>query len=299
MRLTAVPLDDQWQPVACRQRQIGSFTAITLEIASTLRRIYWPAGQLMTCYVHQAGPDTWLWGAPVSRGTTFTLASPANNDFVLGPGTRISGISTPIASLAPVDVQVKVASLTFERRPRVSFAAPESSLACSYERLWRSLHPGGEHESWSAAGLSALLSAHVESAFSEHASLAQAGPRAKARLHLFRSGEQFMTENLHREIYMGEMAQAIGSSERNLRYAFDEMVGISPIDYLSRLRLASAHRALQDARPDRTTVSAVALKFGLWDLSRFARSYARLFDTLPKDTLARGQEAVDQILIKV
>ena len=46
-----------------------------------------------------------------------------------------------------------------------------------------------------------------------------------------------------------------------------------------------ARRALRAADPRRTTVSAIALDCGFWELGRFAVAYRRTFGESPSDTL--------------
>jgi AraC family ethanolamine operon transcriptional activator len=53
------------------------------------------------------------------------------------------------------------------------------------------------------------------------------------------------------------------------------------------LRLCTACRSLSSADAGRRSVKAIALSCGLWDLSRFAENYRRVFGELPRDTLMR------------
>lgn len=100
--------------------------------------------------------------------------------------------------------------------------------------------------------------------------------------------EHFMRANLRRDIYINEMCNAAGVSERALRYAFDDLLATSPNRYLSLLRLCTACRSLSLADASRRSVKSVALSCGLWDLSRFADNYRRVFGELPRDTLMRS-----------
>jgi AraC family ethanolamine operon transcriptional activator len=100
--------------------------------------------------------------------------------------------------------------------------------------------------------------------------------------------EQFMRINLRNDIYINEMCHAAEVSERALRYAFDDLLGISPNRYLTMLRLCTACRSLASSDVSRRSVKSVALSCGLWDLSRFADSYRRVFGELPHDTLMRS-----------
>jgi AraC family ethanolamine operon transcriptional activator len=55
------------------------------------------------------------------------------------------------------------------------------------------------------------------------------------------------------------------------------------------LRLCAACRALLQADARRRSVKSIALGCGLWDLSRFAGQYRRVFGESPRDTLIRDE----------
>jgi AraC family ethanolamine operon transcriptional activator len=105
---------------------------------------------------------------------------------------------------------------------------------------------------------------------------------------IMQRAEQFMRANLRQDIYLNEMCNAAGVSERALRYAFDDLLGLSPNRYLSMLRLCTACRSLSLSDASRRSVKSVALSCGLWDLSRFADHYRRVFGELPRETLMRA-----------
>nr|WP_241895523.1 helix-turn-helix domain-containing protein [Stenotrophomonas maltophilia] len=121
----------------------------------------------------------------------------------------------------------------------------------------------------------------------EKAAVAGAAPIAQR-------AENFMRLNLRRNIYMNEICDAAGVSERGLRYAFEDLFGTSPNRYLSMLRLCAACRSLSMADSSRRSVKAIALSCGLWDLSRFADNYRKVFGELPRDTLMRAPAQIGQ-----
>ncbi len=84
-----------------------------------------------------------------------------------------------------------------------------------------------------------------------------------------------------------ELARAIGVSQRTLLTAFREQLGITPQGFLVAHRLHLARRTLMKSVPDRTTVAAVAMKFGFFDLGRFAGRYLMMFGEHPSATLSR------------
>jgi transcriptional regulator GlxA family with amidase domain len=84
-----------------------------------------------------------------------------------------------------------------------------------------------------------------------------------------------------------DLAAAAGVSERTLRDAFQAYFGMGPVQYLRVRTLNLARRALQRSDPALTTVTDVAMQFGVWELGRFAHRYELLFGELPSDTLRR------------
>ena len=88
-------------------------------------------------------------------------------------------------------------------------------------------------------------------------------------------------------LYLTDLCQAAGVSERSLEYAFKQVMGMTPTAYLARVRLHRVRKALQAATRASTTVSAEALNQGFWHLGEFSRAYRRCFGELPSVTLRR------------
>jgi AraC family ethanolamine operon transcriptional activator len=84
-----------------------------------------------------------------------------------------------------------------------------------------------------------------------------------------------------------DLCRAAGVSERTLENAFKEVMGMTPVAYLIRLRLHRARKALLAASHGSTTVTAVALDWGFWHFGEFSRTYKECFGELPSDTLRR------------
>jgi transcriptional regulator GlxA family with amidase domain len=64
-------------------------------------------------------------------------------------------------------------------------------------------------------------------------------------------------------------------------------MGMSPVAYLTRLRLHRVRKALRMATRGSTTVSAQALNWGFWHFGDFSRAYKNCFGELPSETLRR------------
>ncbi|WP_028456625.1 helix-turn-helix domain-containing protein [Chitinilyticum litopenaei] len=86
---------------------------------------------------------------------------------------------------------------------------------------------------------------------------------------------------------VGDLCRVAAVSERTLENAFKAILGMTPLAYLTRIRLHRARQALQSASRGTTTVSAVALDWGFWHFGDFSRLYRACFGERPSDTLRR------------
>jgi AraC family transcriptional regulator, ethanolamine operon transcriptional activator len=84
-----------------------------------------------------------------------------------------------------------------------------------------------------------------------------------------------------------ELCAQLHTSRRSLQYAFETVVGASPVAHLRSLRLNAAHRALRAGSA--ASVQDAAAAHGFWSLSQFAADYRRQFAERPSQTLARGR----------
>jgi len=88
-----------------------------------------------------------------------------------------------------------------------------------------------------------------------------------------------------------DLCTAAGVSERTLEYAFKKLMEITPVAYLTRLRLHRVRQALRAATHGTTAVTAEALRWGFWHFGDFARAYKKCFGELPSDTLRQNPDA--------
>jgi AraC family ethanolamine operon transcriptional activator len=88
-------------------------------------------------------------------------------------------------------------------------------------------------------------------------------------------------------LFTSDLCRAAGVSERTLRRTFEEHFGVGPIRLLKMRQLREIRAALVAADPKVDTVASLAGRFGVWDLSLFARNYRRLFGESPSQTLRR------------
>ncbi len=90
-----------------------------------------------------------------------------------------------------------------------------------------------------------------------------------------------------RRPYLSELCATANVSKRTLQYAFHDIMGMSPLTYLNRLRLHWARDELRKAKSGARTVTDVAMNWGFWHFGEFSRAYRNCFGEVPSDTLRR------------
>ncbi len=108
-----------------------------------------------------------------------------------------------------------------------------------------------------------------------------------------KAAEDYALSHVDERVYVTDLCRAAAVSERALEYAFSQVMGLTPVAYLVRLRLHRARQALLAATHGSTTVSAVALDWGFWHFGEFSRAYKDCFGELPSDTLRRKPPAAE------
>jgi transcriptional regulator GlxA family with amidase domain len=99
--------------------------------------------------------------------------------------------------------------------------------------------------------------------------------------------EDFVLSRAGDRLFVSDLCRAASVSERTLENAFRNVMGLTPMNYLVRLRLHHVREALLAGSHTSTTVSTEALKWGFWHFGDFSRAYKDCFGELPSDTLRR------------
>ena len=96
---------------------------------------------------------------------------------------------------------------------------------------------------------------------------------AKAREYLF--------EHRDRAVSIPELCDHTHVSRRTLQYCFEDVLGISPVVYLRRLRLNGIRRMLLEDVADTRCIGSVAADWGIDNFSQFSSDYKKLFGKSP------------------
>src|SRR3954454_14110350 len=115
--------------------------------------------------------------------------------------------------------------------------------------------------------------------------------RRPSRAELVARVDDFLRDNINEPITVGDLSRMAGVSERTLRSAFHDVLGISPKQWALKQRLTAAHEALLAADPTTTTVTEVAMSYGFFELGRFAGRYRMTFGQMPSETLHHADAA--------
>jgi AraC-like DNA-binding protein len=87
-----------------------------------------------------------------------------------------------------------------------------------------------------------------------------------------------MTRKLGSSITNPEMARCAGMSARAFERSFASLYNLSPQQYLKRLRIQTACRALVDTRKP---IGDISLRYGFADQSHFTREFRRIIGVTP------------------
>lgn len=105
------------------------------------------------------------------------------------------------------------------------------------------------------------------------------------RWKIVTAARQIVQDRPDSPISVAEICQATGVSRRALQYCFQDVLGLSPVEFLRAVRLNAARRTLRYA----SSVTMAAANCGFWHFGRFAGDYRRMFGELPSETFRRQQ----------
>lgn len=110
-------------------------------------------------------------------------------------------------------------------------------------------------------------------------------PAEPVRPATIRTAVDIIHAEAHAPLTTAELARRCNVKVRTLQEGFQRHLGTPPMAYLRAVRLARAHTELQAADPTRTTVTAIAHRWGFTNLTRFANQHRATYGELPSQTL--------------
>jgi AraC family ethanolamine operon transcriptional activator len=108
------------------------------------------------------------------------------------------------------------------------------------------------------------------------------------RRQLVKRAIEFVAEHPDDLVTVGDLCRLLRVSRRTLQQYFDEVLHISPLQYLRAFRLNKVRTLIRSAGGV-LRVQDAAAQWGFWHLSQFASDYRRLFGELPSQTSAQAR----------
>ncbi|MBV8245945.1 MAG: helix-turn-helix transcriptional regulator [Candidatus Eremiobacteraeota bacterium] len=291
----------------CIQLTAGRFhaTAVTVQLrhlrmtrltASTgvQLRIEPPAPRLLLGYLSDGNPQ------PIANGQAWF-----QTDVLLVPG---GGLSLTIPnSGSTVWIEIDREHLARIVPPLLAVAGQDRAVTLPlslppYRKLDRAISDvfelAAERHAREFAPDTTILERTLSAALT--APLRTSQPRVQRKTSLRRTElvyrvEQYMWEHIEEAPSLRMICAATGARMRSLIYAFESVVGMSPMQYLKIRRLNAARRKLQHPSANQWRIADIAADCGFWHMGHFGSDYKQLFDITPSQTSDLPATTVDYL----
>jgi AraC family transcriptional regulator, ethanolamine operon transcriptional activator len=139
-----------------------------------------------------------------------------------------------------------------------------------------------ENDVWRAQALDSVLGVLLEIL---EAGVADPGklPPPPTRAYIVEKAIGFVTSSLSDPPSMQWICDTLRVSSRTLRYSFEEILGVSPTQYMLALRLNAVRSKLLEGVPT-SCINRIAQDHGFGHMGRFAQFYREAFGELPSQT---------------
>lgn len=114
------------------------------------------------------------------------------------------------------------------------------------------------------------------------------GPlRLRNRLRYVRQAREYMDDRLSERLSISDVSGALGVNRRTLELSFQDVLGMTPLEYLRTRRLKAVRTELRrnQSEEKKVELGKLAARFGLLHASYFSRDYKALFGELPSAML--------------
>lgn len=99
-------------------------------------------------------------------------------------------------------------------------------------------------------------------------------------LKIANTAASFIESNLGNGIYVPDVSEFIGISQRHLNSIFHEVYGISVVKYMKMLRLSLIRKSIRSSR-NFSSIAKICSDHGVWDFGRFSAEYKKTYGVLP------------------
>jgi AraC family ethanolamine operon transcriptional activator len=101
------------------------------------------------------------------------------------------------------------------------------------------------------------------------------------RHRLARGAADFLHAHCREPLSIAEICAGVGANRRTLHLGFREVFGVTPIAYLTALRLNRVRADLRNSDAGDLTITQVAMKWGFFHLGRFSSKFRAHFGLSP------------------
>jgi adenylate cyclase len=108
--------------------------------------------------------------------------------------------------------------------------------------------------------------------------------------HDVKKSIEHMRTRMDQKVTVTDLVRVSGVAARTLHKHFDAFLGLSPLSYLRRMRLAAVREKLLQGA-ENGSITEIATQYGFSHLGRFSTQYRRCFGELPSSTLSRAHAA--------
>lgn len=111
-------------------------------------------------------------------------------------------------------------------------------------------------------------------------------PKISRRYWIYHQAREIIEADLFHPHTSTELCQTLQVSRRALEYAFQQILGCSPNEYIRSRKLTAIRQELKQANPGSVRVSEVASRYGFRHFGRFSSQFRALFGELPSAALS-------------
>ncbi|MEM9584843.1 MAG: AraC family transcriptional regulator [Pseudomonadota bacterium] len=138
-----------------------------------------------------------------------------------------------------------------------------------------------------------LITDFLRSQASNISPLIASAPSTAVNKHL-RRALQYIHANLQGSITVSDIADASGTTPRNLQLYFSSEFGLSPMRYLKQQRLILAHRLIQQSQGN-VALGDISLQAGFTHFGRFSADFRARYGEAPSETKRRAMSRASRL----
>jgi AraC family ethanolamine operon transcriptional activator len=127
------------------------------------------------------------------------------------------------------------------------------------------------------ANLQQILAENLLALLGHAGVLPAAAGSFQRRQRIVASVRDHVLSHLDQAITVPQMCEQAHVSRRTLQYCFEDIVGMSPTQYLRRVRLNGVRRQLRYPQSGKEAIGTVASNWGFDNFSQFSSDYRKLF----------------------